>query len=103
MNLIGLVVASKLGDTLDMVNDWILHTATAWWVLPVVFLMSVIDGFFPVVPSESLLIGLSSVWSTQGFWPVFVLALVGATGAFIGDQIAYSMGRAVGRDRKSVV
>ena len=37
------------------------------------------------------------MWSTQGFWPVFVLALVGATGAFIGDQIAYSMGRAVGR------
>lgn len=97
MSLTGLVIATKLGETMDMINDWILHAATAWWVLPVVFIMSVIDGFFPVVPSESLLVGLSSVWASQGFLPVMVLALVGATGAFIGDQIAYSLGRAVGR------
>ncbi|WP_291280116.1 DedA family protein [Galactobacter sp.] len=86
-------------DWMHAINDGVLHAAWAWWVLPVVFLLCVIDGFFPVVPSESLLVALSSVWVGRGFLPLVVLVLVGAAGAFVGDQIAFRIGKALGQRR----
>jgi membrane protein DedA with SNARE-associated domain len=84
---------------MQVVNDGVLHAAWAWWVLPVLFLMCLIDGFFPVVPSESLMVALSSIWVGRGFLPLVVLVLVGAAGAFLGDQVAFRIGRALGHRR----
>jgi len=87
-------------DLMHAINAAVLSASEAWWVLPVIFTMCLIDGFFPVVPSESLLVALASVWAgTAGPWAVVLLALVGAGGAFLGDQIAYSIGKAVGTRR----
>ncbi|MGO1319818.1 MAG: DedA family protein [Galactobacter sp.] len=86
-------------DWMDAINDGVLHAAWAWWVLPAVFLLCLIDGFFPVVPSESLLVALASVWVGNGFLPLLVLVLVGAVGAFLGDQVAFRIGRALGHRR----
>ncbi|RKW70595.1 DedA family protein [Galactobacter caseinivorans] len=83
----------------QIINDWVLGASTAWWVLPIIFLFCVIDGFFPVLPSESLIVALAAVWVGWDAWHVVALALVGAAGALIGDQIAYRIGRSVGTSR----
>jgi membrane-associated protein len=91
---------SAFNDLMQGINAAVLSASEAWWVLPVIFVMCFVDGFFPVVPSESLLVALASVWGgTMGWLPVVFLALVGAAGAFLGDQVAYSIGKAVGTRR----
>lgn len=58
-----------------------------------------IDGFFPVVPSESVLVALASLSAGHidiSLWPIF---FVGWVGAVCGDQIAYWMGRSIGISR----
>lgn len=70
------------------------------WVLLSVFLLSMIDGFFPVVPSESVVIAVAAVSAsgTDGP-PLIILILVAAAGAFAGDQIAFSIGRLIPIER----
>ena len=46
---------------LDFLEELILQAAGAWWMPLAVFLLSLIDGFFPVVPSESVLVALASI------------------------------------------
>lgn len=68
---------------------------TSEWVYLVLFLFAVLDGFFPPIPSETAVIALATTW-VAGDGPNLVLvALVAATGAFAGDQIAYVVGRRV--------
>lgn len=89
----------SIAELNQLLNDWVLNASGAWWVLPVIFLCCFADGFFPVLPSESLIVALASVWASQGLWHLAALALVGGAGAFLGDQVAYRMGRAVGIER----
>ncbi|GHD09485.1 DedA family protein [Zhihengliuella salsuginis] len=84
---------------LEAINDAIMSASGEWWVLGVVFLFCGIDAFFPLVPSESLLVGLASVSVTAGTQDLVWLAVIGAVGAFLGDQVAYRMGAAIGVDR----
>jgi membrane-associated protein len=86
-------------EWMDAINEAVLHAAWSWWVLPVIFVMCLIDGFFPVVPSESLIVALASVWIGHGVLPLAGLVLVGAVGAFVGDQIAFRIGRLLGSRR----
>ena len=92
-------IGQFLGDVNHLINDSVLGAAGAWWVLPVIFILCFIDGFFPVVPSESLIVALAAVWAGWGIGPLTILALVGAAGAICGDQIAYRIGRKVGVHR----
>lgn len=87
---------SALADSLDA---WVLATSGAWWVLPVIAACCLVDAVFPLVPSESLLVALASLWAGRGPFPLIALALVGAIGAFLGDQIAFRIGRLVGSRR----
>lgn len=84
---------------MQAVNEAIIMASSVWWVLPVLFAFCFIDGFFPVVPSESLIVALASVAVTSGTPNIVLLVVVGAAGAFCGDQVAYRMGRAVGTER----
>lgn len=84
---------------LQLIEDAVLHAAGQWWVLLVVFLLCTVDGFFPVVPSESVLVALASVSGTAQTVSLWWVWLVGALGAVIGDQIAYALGRRIGLDR----
>lgn len=62
-------------------------------VLPILFLFTVIDGFFPPLPSESIIIALA-VFAASGHSAPHLAALfaVGAVGAWTGDQLAYFIG-----------
>lgn len=89
------------GETkaVDVINEAIVHASNAWWILPIVYIFCLIDGFLPVLPSETLIVGLASVAVGTGTPNIVLLALVGAAGAITGDQIAYRLGRRMGTTR----
>lgn len=69
------------------------------WILPLLFVLCVVDGFLPPVPSESVLTALATL-SVSGAGPhVAMLVPVAALGAFAGDQIAYRLGAQVPMER----
>lgn len=76
-------------------HDLIMDAASSAWSLIGLLLFTTIDGFFPPVPSESLVIAMASL-SVQGeghsLWLIIPIA---ALGAFAGDVIAYKIGSRV--------
>ena len=81
------------------INDFILAAAAQPWVLFLVLACCLIDGFFPPIPSESVVVGLAAVAATADVPNPWLLAMVAALGAFLGDNIAYLIGRGVGISR----
>lgn len=63
------------------------------WVFVALYAFATIDGFFPPIPSESVVIALAATSMAEGHPNFWVLGAVAAAGAFTGDQIAYSLGR----------
>lgn len=86
---------------MQAINDFILAAAGQPWVLVLVLACCIIDGFFPPIPSESVVVGLAAVAATAQVPNPWVLMLVAAAGAFSGDNIAYLIGRRVGTTRWS--
>jgi membrane protein DedA with SNARE-associated domain len=84
---------------MQAINDFILAAAGQPWVLFLVLACCLIDGFFPPIPSESVVVGLSAVAATADVPNPWLLMLVAALGAFSGDNIAYFIGRKVGTRR----
>ncbi len=85
------------------INDFILAAAGQPWVLVLVFACCVIDGFFPPIPSESVVVGLAAVAATANVPLPLYLIGTAAAGAFIGDNIAYLIGRSTGTSRWAVM
>ena len=84
---------------MQAINDFILAAAGQPWVLLLVLACCIIDGFFPPIPSESVVVGLAAVAATADVPNPWLLMLVAALGAFSGDNIAYLIGRRVGTRR----
>ncbi|MCL3859445.1 VTT domain-containing protein [Actinotalea sp. K2] len=72
------------------------------WAYPVVFVLVVLDGVFPAVPSEAVVTGLAALIHVEDGPQPAVLWFVAATGAWVGDQVAYSLGVLSLRARRSV-
>jgi membrane protein DedA with SNARE-associated domain len=83
----------------DALNDLILHAVQSAWLLPVLFAVTVIDGFFPPVPSETVLVAAAAVAVSSGGADLLVLGAIAALGAAIGDNVAFLIGRRVGTTR----
>jgi membrane-associated protein len=65
-------------------------------VLGLLLLVCALDAFFPIVPSESMVIA-ASVMAAHGdlsLWPIPILA---ALGSFVGDHVSYGAGRMLQR------
>jgi membrane protein DedA with SNARE-associated domain len=76
----------------DRFADWV---SGAWWSYPVIFLASAIDAFFPLVPSETIVItGGVLAGSNDLSLPLVILAA--AAGAVVGDNISYGLGTLLG-------
>lgn len=73
--------------------DWISGSA---WSYVFVFLFAVLDAFFPVVPSESLVI-VAGTLAGAGDLNVLLVILAAASGAVVGDNISYGIGKWVGK------
>ncbi|MCT2006330.1 DedA family protein [Micrococcus lylae] len=84
---------------LAWLEEFILHAAAQWWVLPVTGLLCLLDGIVPAFPSESVLVALAAIVKDGQPFALTALWAVGAVGAFCGDNLAYLIGRTVGADR----
>lgn len=87
------------GDGVDLLNDLILQAVASPWLLVVLFVVTVIDGFFPPVPSETVLVAAAAVSVSAGGSDLAALGLVAALGATLGDNIAFLLGRRIGTAR----
>jgi len=91
-----------LQDWISAVEGWVPMLADSAWVFPALFLFATIDGFFPPIPSESVVIALASLAVAHGSPNIVLVALAAAAGAFVGDQIAYTIGSRVDVHRLKV-
>lgn len=83
----------------DIINELILQAAASPWLYAVMFATAVIDGFFPPIPSETVLVAAAAVAASTGETNLPLLIALAALGALIGDNIAYGIGRSVGTTR----
>jgi membrane-associated protein len=76
----------------NQISDWV---SNAWWSYPLVFSIAAVDAFFPVVPSETVLV-IGGNLSSGGGLSLPLVILFGACGAVLGDNISYGIGTWVG-------
>ena len=88
-----------ISNAMDALSAFIFAAAGNPLSYLMIFLLCAIDGFFPPVPSESLVVALASLVPTHGSPNPWLLGMVAGLGAFVGDNIAYLLGRAIGTDR----
>jgi membrane-associated protein len=65
------------------------------WIYLALCAFAMIDGFFPAVPSESLVVS-AGVFAATGEPNLAAVIVVAALGAFAGDHISYLLGRTAG-------
>ena len=81
---------SWISDLTDKLGDW----AGNWWFLGVIFAIALLDSVIPIVPSETtVIIGGVAVATGDAPYPLIAVIAAGAAGAFIGDNMAYAIGR----------
>jgi len=81
----------------EHLNSGILSLVESVWIYPSIFAVSLFDAIIPVFPSESVIIGSAAARQSTAhpnFFLVFVFVM-GATGAWCGDQVAYFIGTRV--------
>src|SRR5690349_22926853 len=76
--------------------DHLLPLISSPWLYLVVLLAVAVDGFIPVVPSETLVIGLGAL-SATGRPNLVALAMAAIAGGMAGDRVSYFLGRKAGR------
>ena len=86
-----------IGALIDAVTDVLRSlVATPPTAYIVVFAMAAIDVVFPIIPSEAIVL-LAAVAAGTGELDVVLVAVAAALGAFLGDNLAYLIGRSMGR------
>lgn len=65
------------------------------WTYAFLFAVAAIDAFFPAVPSETSVIA-AGVLAASGDLVLVLVMVVAASGAVVGDNISYGIGRTVG-------
>jgi membrane-associated protein len=76
----------------DRFAEWV---SGEWWSYLVIFGVAAIDAFFPLVPSESLVV-IGGNLSSSGDLVLPLVIAAGAAGAVLGDNISYGIGHWVG-------
>lgn len=77
-------IITDLTDKLDEIS-------ANWWFLLVIFVIAFLDSVIPVVPSETTVI-IGGVAAGQGNQSLALVIFAGAFGAFLGDNLAYTIG-----------
>lgn len=77
----------------DTIIEMVTELMSSPWVYLALFAIACIDAFFPVVPSETLVITAGVFAASSGEPNIFFVILVSAAGAFVGDHISYTIGR----------
>jgi membrane-associated protein len=81
-------------------SDAILHFAgelmSSWWIYLALWAFAALDGFFPAVPSETLVVTAGVFAAAHGAPNLYLVIVVAALGAFVGDHLSYLLGRGAG-------
>jgi membrane-associated protein len=72
----------------DRFTEWV---SGEWWSYLVIFAVAAIDAFFPLVPSESLMV-VGGNLASSGDLVLLLVIVCGAAGAVLGDNISYGIG-----------
>lgn len=65
------------------------------WIYLLILAIAALDGFFPAVPSETLVI-TAGVFAALGDPNLYGVIAAAAAGAFIGDHVSWAIGRTAG-------
>jgi membrane protein DedA with SNARE-associated domain len=84
---------------MDAVTDFVLGLVSSPFIYLVVFALVVIDGFFPPVPSESVIVVVASLAVSSGAPNLWLILGIAAVGAAVGDNIAFWIGSRIGTER----
>jgi membrane-associated protein len=76
----------------NQISDWV---SGAWWSYPLIFTVSAVDAFFPLVPSETVVV-IGGNLASSGDLSLPLVILAGAAGAVLGDNISYGLGTLLG-------
>jgi len=81
------IVANIITD----VADWLDEFSSNWWFLLIIFGVALLDSVIPIVPGETTVIA-GGVAAGSGNQSLALVILAGALGAFLGDNLAYTIG-----------
>lgn len=84
---------------IGQINHIIDHSSAQWWIIPLVSLFCLIDGFFLFLPSETAIVALAAISHNSGQPNIWLLMLGTMIGAMIGDNIAFTLGQKLGTTR----
>lgn len=79
----------------DMIVQLVEGALSSPWGLLALAAVAAVDGFFPLVPSESLVV-TAGVFAAAGNQTLALIIAAGALGAFTGDHVSYFVGRRAG-------
>ena len=81
-------------------SDAILHFAdelmSSWWIYLALWGFAALDGFFPAIPSETLVVTAGVFAAATGEPNLYAVIVVSAVGAVLGDHVSYTLGRGAG-------
>lgn len=90
---------TRFQELSEFFNALVIEVASGWWTLIGLAGFVFVNGFFPPLPSDSLIITLGSVQDQPGTpWWLWVILVAGGA-AVLGDFVAYNLGRMIGTDR----
>jgi membrane protein DedA with SNARE-associated domain len=68
---------------------------SSWWIYLALFGFATLDGFFPAIPSETLVV-TAGVFAALGEPNLYGVIATAAAGALVGDHVSYLLGRGAG-------
>ncbi len=90
-------------DGLAGITDTVLAWSDTPWFLLAIFALATLDGFFPPLPSESVVIAAAVLVATGSGPSLWWLIVAAAAGAFTGDVIAYHIGMLLPLERVPIL
>jgi membrane protein DedA with SNARE-associated domain len=85
-----------LGEFADAILEIAENAMSSPWIYVVILLFAAIDSVLPAIPAETLVI-TAAVFAASGAPSLWLVGLVAAVGAYIGDHMAYGIGHYAGR------
>lgn len=83
----------------DLLTDLVLQAVASPWLYAAMFALALVDGFFPPIPSETVLVAAAAVAASTGSPDLLLLGASAAVGAMVGDNVAFAIGRRTGTAR----
>ena len=87
-----MLYAAFLSGWFDNLDTWLKDFSDTSWLPLVILALALLDSVVPIVPGETMVI-IGGVAAGTGEQNLAVVILAGALGAFIGDNLAYLLGR----------